>query len=104
MSRTATDWALRKEIEALRAEHIAKHGPGCQICGTVPKTRGLQWDHDHKTGKTRGWLCHRCNRALPSWVTVDWLLDAVDYLTPQDHPNRREILEKIEEILGAWHS
>ena len=49
-------------------------------CGTVPKTRGLQWDHDHKTGKTRGWLCHRCNRNLPTWVDADWCRAAADYL------------------------
>jgi hypothetical protein len=64
----------------MRAEHVAAHGPGCQICGTVPKTRGLQWDHDHKTGATRGWLCHRCNRNLPSWVTRAWLWNALLYL------------------------
>ena len=78
--RTATDWQFRKQIERERAEHVAKHGPGCQICGTVPKTRGLQWDHDHKTGKTRGWLCHRCNRNLPTWVDADWCRAAADYL------------------------
>jgi hypothetical protein len=67
-------------IQAARAEHVAKHGPGCMICGTIPKTRGLQWDHDHKTGQHRGWLCHRCNRNLPAWVTPDWLRRAAAYL------------------------
>lgn len=76
----ATDWQTRKRIEAARAEFLAKHGPGCEICGTAPKTRGLQWDHDHKTGKHRGWLCWRCNRALPNWITVRWLLLAARYL------------------------
>jgi len=80
--RTATDWQFRKQLERERAAHVAEHGPGCMICGTVPKTRGLQWDHDHRTGRTRGWLCHRCNRNLPTWVTVDWLIAAAIYLDP----------------------
>jgi len=78
--RTATDWQFRKQLERERAAHIAEHGPGCMICGAVPKTRGLQWDHDHRTGRTRGWLCHRCNRNLPTWVTSAWLLAAAAYL------------------------
>ena len=62
-----------------RAAHVAAHGPQCQICGLVPK-RGLDQDHDHRTGATRGWLCHACNRKLWSGVTSDWLRDAADYL------------------------
>ena len=74
-----SEWARRQRRERERAEHVAAHGPACQICGNVPK-RGLDQDHDHKTNRTRGWLCHRCNRALPSWVTAEWLLDAAYYL------------------------
>ena len=37
-------------------------------------------DHDHKRMVLRGLLCHRCNRALPDWVTSEWLRDAADYL------------------------
>lgn len=74
-----TEWQRRQRRERERAEHVAAHGPACQICGNVPK-RGLDQDHDHKTGKTRGWLCHRCNRALPSWVTPHWLIRAAIYL------------------------
>jgi hypothetical protein len=59
---------------------LRAQGGGCAICGNPPKTRRLDVDHDHKTGQVRGLLCHRCNRALPSWVTVDWLLDAKNYL------------------------
>lgn len=77
---SANDWTTRKRIEAARAAHVAEHGPACQLCGTVPKTRGLQWDHDHKTGEHRGWLCWKCNRALPTWVTPMWLLQAARYL------------------------
>jgi hypothetical protein len=35
--------------------------PFCEVCGKVCKTI---FDHDHKTGKFRGWLCHQCNTAL----------------------------------------
>lgn len=77
---SANDWATRKTREADRAHHIFLWGNYCQICGATPKSRGLQWDHDHKTGAFRGWLCHRCNRALPTWVTPAWLRQAADYL------------------------
>lgn len=77
---SANDWHTRQRLEQERAAHVAAHGPGCELCGMVPKTRGLQWDHDHRTGAHRGWLCHRCNRALPVWVTVRWLLRAACYL------------------------
>ena len=77
---SANDWQTRKRIELARAEHIAAHGPGCEICGTVPKTRGLQWDHDHHTGEHRGWLCWRCNHALPLWLDTAWLRAAIRYL------------------------
>ena len=74
-----TEWQRRQRRERERAEHVAAHGPACQICGNVPK-RGLDQDHDHRTGKTRGWLCHRCNRALPNWVTAKWLYAAWCYM------------------------
>lgn len=36
----------------------------CAICRHPPKTRALNVDHDHKTGKVRGLLCYRCNKLL----------------------------------------
>jgi Recombination endonuclease VII len=62
------------------ARLLKAQGGGCAICGAKPKTRRLHVDHDHKTGKVRGLLCHRCNRALPTWVTLEWLEDAYAYL------------------------
>jgi hypothetical protein len=62
-------------------EWIARFGEQCGICGREPTAvRRLDRDHDHATGEPRGLLCHRCNRALPSWLTADWLRAAADYL------------------------
>lgn len=36
----------------------------CQICGGKDSTKRLAIDHDHNTGKIRGVLCSKCNRAL----------------------------------------
>lgn len=55
-------------------------GEFCAICGRPPGNRRLDRDHDHRTGRPRGLLCARCNRALPNWITVDWLLAAAAYL------------------------
>lgn len=35
----------------------------CEICGVVAN-KILHRDHNHKTGKFRGWLCGNCNRTL----------------------------------------
>lgn len=38
----------------------------CEICGAFGSSlkKGIHFDHDHKTGKFRGWICSRCNLAL----------------------------------------
>lgn len=64
----------------LYAETLASQDGHCAICSSAPKTRRLDTDHDHRTGAVRGLLCHRCNRALPTWVTADWLRAATAYL------------------------
>lgn len=38
-------------------------------------------DHDHSTGKFRGWLCHDCNRGIGNMGDcVDRLQQAIDYI------------------------
>ena len=34
----------------------------CQLCHKPKRRLGI--DHDHKTGRFRGWLCHNCNSAI----------------------------------------
>ena len=36
----------------------------CAICGLPSISHRLSVDHDHKTGKVRGLLCHPCNMSL----------------------------------------
>jgi hypothetical protein len=72
-----------RDLGVTDAEYVtmlaAQHGV-CAICGNTPKTRRLDVDHDHRTGRIRGLLCHRCNRALPTWIGLVWLRQAIVYL------------------------
>ncbi len=43
-------------------EACARLNNSCEICGASDQT--LHVDHDHTTGKIRGFLCGACNRAL----------------------------------------
>jgi len=61
-------------------ELLAQQNGVCAICGHPPKTKRLNIDHDHKTMEVRGLLCHKCNRALPDWVTLEWLRRAAAYV------------------------
>jgi len=54
-----------KERKRLQQIALAGRVPTehCEICNELTLT---VWDHDHKTGLFRGWLCDRCNRVLGS--------------------------------------
>src|SRR6267378_6813421 len=41
----------------------------CGICGKLVSGIHLVLDHDHKTGKFRGWLCQGCNLYLGYYET-----------------------------------
>ncbi len=70
-----------KALEVAYEDYIALNGgENCGICGALRKTKRLDRDHDHRTGKPRGLLCHRCNRALPAWMTPAWMVKATAYL------------------------
>jgi hypothetical protein len=64
-------------------ELLERQGNVCAVCKRAPnpdQKRRFHVDHDHKTMTVRGVVCFRCNRALPSWVTPEWLRAAADYL------------------------
>lgn len=71
------------------AEMLAAQGGVCAICGQdEPSAHGrtgtkfrLCVDHDHVTGRVRGLLCQKCNRAIGLLNDDIGLLEsAVDYL------------------------
>jgi hypothetical protein len=53
----------------------------CECCGSAPGKLGMALDHDHVTGKFRGWLCRKCNLGLGLLGdTLDAVQRAVLYL------------------------
>ena len=79
---------IRKQIK--KSAPVPPKDHKCPICqrtseevlGEGGKKSG-EWccDHNHKTNKFRGWLCHSCNRALGNFVDdIDRLERAIKYL------------------------
>jgi DNA-directed RNA polymerase subunit RPC12/RpoP len=55
----------------------------CAICGVHEEntTKSLALDHDHATGKVRGYLCNNCNRGIGLLKdSVEVLSKAIEYL------------------------
>lgn len=53
----------------------------CESCGRPPGKRSLHLDHNHATGKFRGWLCSLCNCGIGSLGdTLEGLERACKYL------------------------
>lgn len=82
------------------ARLLAAQGGHCALCPNGPKTRRLHVDHEHRSGKVRGLLCHRCNRMLPTWMTAGWLCAVLTYL-PGRAMNRqaRAVLDEINGVV-----
>lgn len=77
------------------ARLMREQGGVCAICGNPPKKRPLHIDHNHRTGRVRGLLCYRCNRALPTYLDSDWLRRACEYVAMDEQagvPDQWEVL------------
>ena len=68
------------------AEIFTSQGEVCAICKQECQTKkSLSVDHNHETGKVRGLLCNRCNRALGMFQDSQLLLiRAAQYLKDKD--------------------
>jgi hypothetical protein len=57
---------------------LVTQGDACKICGLTGIR--LEVDHNHKTGRVRGLLCHKCNMKLVGLDDPIWLEKALTYL------------------------
>jgi hypothetical protein len=63
---------------------LVKQNNGCAICGVKQEelNYSLCVDHDHKTGKIRGLLCHDCNVCIgKAKDNIETLKNAIKYLS-----------------------
>ena len=58
----------------------------CQCCGR--QSDSLHFDHDHKTGKYRGFLCHFCNTGIGKLGDdIEGVARALRYLEKHEEEN-----------------
>jgi hypothetical protein len=80
------DYKHRKKFGISLADKKAifeSQGARCAVCGGDDSGSRSDWhtDHDHKTGKVRGVLCHHCNMLLGNAKDcVETLRQAITYL------------------------
>lgn len=65
-----------------RNEILQEQSGKCLLCDkdlTFNYSREANVDHDHKTGRTRGILCSRCNTQMAGIDNDEWLQRAIAY-------------------------
>ena len=91
----------KRAADQLRVERTLDLGyplpARCEICGVKfePTDRSTreQWDHNHNTGKGRGWLCQQCNTGLGCLGDNPRLLEvAAEYLRTRGAGPTRPVL------------
>lgn len=73
----------KRVLQKRRRRHNGNETPPHQaICAICQKEKLLIYDHCHKTGAFRGWICRGCNFALGQFGdTAIGVKRALDYLT-----------------------
>jgi hypothetical protein len=78
-----TSKAARRRKNRARAGMVNPDGElksgACKLCPRVGK---LVCDHDHTTGRIRGWVCYHCNNALAALDQPGWLERAQKHREP----------------------
>ena len=79
------------------ADWYEEQEPMCQSCkksvlkapeNSKDKKNQAVIDHDHKTGKLRGLLCHQCNVGIGNFKdSIDTMLNAILYLSRGKNEN-----------------
>ncbi len=72
--------AVKSKRKALGIPEAERPKPdACELCSVTG--RQMHLDHDHATGRFRGWLCNRCNMAMGVLGdTIEGLQRGIDYL------------------------
>ena len=66
-------------VKLRKGQTAPEPGSPCECCGDSTTT--LHWDHDHSTGKHRGWICSGCNTGIGKLGdNLEGVLKAVTYL------------------------
>jgi hypothetical protein len=101
-------WKLKSRYGITVEDHAAmmeKQGDKCAVCGTSERSerngKRLRFclDHDHATGRVRGFLCNACNVGLGHFRDDPSLLvAALRYLAPQ---LAAEVLRAYLEMQGV---
>ena len=79
------EWCLKNTYNLTLEQYdemFEKQNGVCAICGNINKDgRRLYVDHDHKTERVRGLLCHKCNSLL-GYVNdeINLLLKIIEYI------------------------
>lgn len=69
----------------MKREMLALQNDACALCER--KDKRLVVDHEHSTGKVRGYLCHSCNRSLHILDNQQLLQKAIEYCSRGSSPN-----------------
>jgi hypothetical protein len=85
-----------ERLKKLREQTATRPRPEKCECCMEKSPRGVVWDHDHKSGEFRGWLCNRCNRVLGMCKdNINIFKNLINYLKENKMPLKKGKSQKI---------